>query len=121
MRRVKKIATSLCALALVVSMLANDNFIYSAQATSVMGLEEETDSGEHLVFSEGELEWIREAKEELAKILEERAVIALVYLSDTFPVREAPDENSSVVAEVPSGQQVQILGMEVTSDYNVWE
>lgn len=49
------------------------------------------------------------AREALKELLQERPVMALVYLCETYTIRQEPDEESDVVAEVSCGQQVQIL------------
>ena len=71
-------------------------------------------------FNEEEAEWIAEAKEALYDILEQKDVMAVVYLADRYPVRTAPKETASVLIEVPSGQSVTIKDVELTEDYEAW-
>lgn len=71
-------------------------------------------------FNEEEAEWIAEAKEALYDILEQKDVMAVVYLADRYPVRTAPEETASVLIEVPSGQSVTIKDVELTEDYEAW-
>lgn len=66
-------------------------------------------------------EWIDEAGEELTGIAAERDIMAVVYLSDTYPVRRLPSLDSDVAVTVLSGQQVNILDVYVDDDYEVWE
>lgn len=61
-------------------------------------------------------EWIESAGAELAAMALEREIMALVYLSDTYPVREQPDYESQAVVNVPSGQLVNIEDLFVTMD-----
>ncbi len=61
-------------------------------------------------------EWIESAGAELAATALEREIMALVYLSDTYPVREQPDYESQAVVNVPSGQMVNIEDLFVTMD-----
>ncbi len=66
------------------------------------------------------MEWIGEAGEALEKIVAERDIRALVYLSDTLEVLSKPEENSPVVVTVLSGQQVNIVNTYVDDDYQIW-
>lgn len=114
MKRVKKGLIGLCAMALAFTIWFGNLCLPEVSAFGA-------DRGRTWEFSEEELAWIEEARTELKEILKERTVIALVYLSDSLPVREAADENSDAVCEVPSGQQVQILDVCLTEDYRAWE
>lgn len=105
MKKLKRYLAGLCLLALTLSVWTSEQYTYRVLADDQT--EEEV--------------WIQEAKTQLQKILQERTILALVYLSDMFSVREEPDGDSGVVVQVPSGQQVQIRGVEVTQDYEVWE
>ena len=60
--------------------------------------------------------WIEAAGEELTAIAQEREIMALVYLSDEYPVREQPSYDSPTVVNVPSGQLVNIRDVYVTVD-----
>lgn len=71
-------------------------------------------------FTQEETEWIGEAQEALEEILSEKDVMALVYLTDSYIVRKAPDIESSEVAKVLSGQQVMVRGVELTQEYEAW-
>ena len=66
--------------------------------------------------------YMAEVKQALAEILSERSIMALVYLSDEYPIRNNPTYEGDVVATVPSGQLVQILDVAVDYEYGeVWE
>ncbi len=108
----KRCLAYLCMLALVFAMLADGTYTYRVSAAGTL---------RESVFSEEELIWIEEAKAELKEILKERTVMALVYLSDYYAVRELPDRESAVVVNVPSGQPVQIQDVEITGNYEAWE
>ncbi len=65
-------------------------------------------------------EWIRTAGEALAQIAAERDIMALVYLSDEYPVRVSPSYESETAVTVLSGQTVNILDMAVDENMEVW-
>ena len=65
-------------------------------------------------------EWIRTAGEALAQIAAERDIMALVYLSDEYPVRISPSYESETAVTVLSGQTVNILDMAVDENMEVW-
>ncbi len=117
----KRYLVYLCSLALILTMLTDARYTYQAAAASMDGVAFGRLFENEYIFSEEEHQWIDEAKQKLQEILEERTIMALVYLSDTYPVREDPDAESAVVAEVPSGQQVQIKDVVIDSPYEVWE
>ena len=64
---------------------------------------------------------VKAASDALQEILKDHTVMALIYLSDMYSVRSTPSKESSVVVDVPSGQQVSILDVALNSDYEVWE
>lgn len=66
-------------------------------------------------------EWIDEAGEELSSIAAERDIMAVVYLSDTYPLRSRPSLDSEAAVTVLSGQQVNILDVFVDDDFEIWE
>ena len=61
-----------------------------------------------------------EAKESLRTIVAERDIIALVYLSSTYTVRQTASSDGEAVVVVRSGQQVSILDVELDVFGNVW-
>lgn len=97
----------------------------------------ESDSDERLVdepangqmagvsqFSQGvqtQSEWQENAQAALSAIAEEREIMALVYLSDEYPVRVSPSYESEVVVTVLSGQQVNILNWVMDDEGENWE
>lgn len=66
-------------------------------------------------------EWVETAGKALTELAAERDIPALVYLSDTYPVRETPSHDARTVVTVLSGQQVNILDVYLDADYEVWE
>lgn len=66
-------------------------------------------------------EWIDQAGRELNAIAEKRDVMALVYLSDEYPVRLKPSYDSEAAVTVLSGQMVNILDVYVDDNLEVWE
>ena len=65
--------------------------------------------------------WINEASEALQNIVEEREVMALVYLCDDLTIRAEADDTSAQVVTVPSGQLVMIQDVSVDEACQVWE
>ncbi len=65
--------------------------------------------------------WIEEARGALQNIVEDREVMALVYLCDDLTIRAEASEDSTKVVTVPSGQMVEIRDVTVDEDYQVWE
>lgn len=65
--------------------------------------------------------WIEEAGAALEEIVQEREIMALVYLCDDLAIRGEADNNSGTVVTVPSGQMVEIQGVTVDEEYQVWE
>lgn len=65
-------------------------------------------------------DWVQSAREALAEIVREREIMALVYLSDEYPVRVSPSYDSDTVVTVLSGQMVDILDVQVSED-GIWE
>ena len=65
--------------------------------------------------------WIEEARGALQNIVEDREVMALVYLCDDLTIRAEAAEVSTKVVTVPSGQMVEIRDVTVDENYQVWE
>lgn len=61
-------------------------------------------------------EWLYESSAALEEIAREREIMALVYLSDEYPVREQPSYESQAVVSVCSGQLVYIEDVYVSLD-----
>ena len=66
-------------------------------------------------------QWIEEAGEALQEIAAERDIMALVYLTDEYPLRSMPSYESGVAVNVLSGQLVNILDIYVDDEFEVWE
>lgn len=64
--------------------------------------------------------WVEEARAALQEVLQEKTVMALVYLSDEYPIRAEASYESAAVKTVLSGQQVQIQDVTVDDAYEVW-
>lgn len=99
----KKIVIGLMTVLAVVALLIAPGLAYEAKA-----------------FTEEEAAWIEEAQEVLADILQEKDILALVYLTDAYKVRSEASMWSEQVTTVSSGQSVHIIGMEMTTDYEAW-
>lgn len=67
-------------------------------------------------MDEEDLAWIAEAGQALRQIVEDREVMALVYLCDEYELRSDASEDSAAVVTVPSGQMVEILDVTVDED-----
>lgn len=72
-------------------------------------------------LDEEDLAWITEAGQALRQIVEDREVMALVYLCDEYELCSDASEDSAAVVTVPSGQMVEILDVTVDEDGQVWE
>ncbi|MBQ7775391.1 MAG: SH3 domain-containing protein, partial [Lachnospiraceae bacterium] len=75
---------------------------------------------ESKAFTEEEVSWIAEAKGALSELLEEKDIMALVYLADEYTVRSEASQSSGIVTTVPSGQLVMIQDVEMTENYEAW-
>lgn len=71
-------------------------------------------------FSEEEAAWIVQAQGALEELLEQKNIMALVYLADQYEVRSEASLESAVVTAVPSGQLVLIQDVELTESYEAW-
>lgn len=67
-------------------------------------------------LDEEDLAWIAEAGQALRQIVEDREVMALVYLCDEYKLHSDASEDSAAVVTVPSGQMVEILDVTVDED-----
>ncbi len=78
------------------------------------GTEEESDE-------DAELEaFLNEAEEALKKITDQDVIMALVYLCDTYKVRETPGGEGEVCVQVPTGTTVQIIGVALDEEWNIY-
>lgn len=65
-------------------------------------------------------EWVEQAGEALSVLADEREIMALVYLSDEYPVRISPDYEGETVVTVLSGQTVNIQDVYVDDNTEIW-
>lgn len=65
--------------------------------------------------------FITDAGAALNEIAAERDIMAVVYLSDQYPIRQEPSYDSQETVTVFSGQTVNILDVYVDDNYEVWE
>lgn len=122
----RKFLSLCCAVAIFSYALVHPLFTYYAMAEADTASVSEGDvsggdDSDLMNLTEEDLLWIAEAREALSELLAEHTVMALVYLSDTYPVRAEASYDSEVLAEVPSGQQVLIEDVEVDNYYGIWE
>lgn len=68
-----------------------------------------------------EAAWVQEARNALQEIVDDRDIMAVVYMSSTYPVRKEASLDSEVVLEVPSGQTVLIRDVWMDEEYRAWE
>ena len=117
-----------CCLAVTVALLGENVGGISVKAAmsatageSVSGSDvltwEDVSGGDGAVEEEEKQVW-ELALEEIAK---EREIMALVYLSDTYAVKEEADADSETVCVVPSGQTVFIEGFRWAENGQPWE
>lgn len=99
----RKIVTLLSTILIVAAMLTAAPLTYEAHA-----------------LTEEEEAWVNEARAALREIIAEREIMAAVYLSDTYPVRQAASENSVTVITVPSGQTVYVRDVVIDDNYEAW-
>lgn len=83
---------------------------------SGFGLSAEAAEEPSSLLQQEDLEWIAKAREALQPIVQERDIMALVYLCDTYEVRESAAADSAVIATAYSGQTVNILDVELAED-----
>jgi len=127
----KKIIAVLCMTAAIMSLIAspvlasesidiNRGGITDVSANDISA---ETETPDNIPDDENIMEDIpniETARMALQEILAERNVMALVYLSDKFPVRQEASYESAAAVTVSSGQQVQIRDIYVDASGEVW-
>lgn len=99
----RKIVIWLSTILIVAAMLTAAPLTYTAHA-----------------LTEEEEAWVNEARAALQEILAEREVMAVVYLSDKYSVRQEASADSDVVVKVPSGQTVLVRDVVIDNDYQAW-
>ena len=65
-------------------------------------------------------EYIKEAQKALDGIAAQEPLMALVYLCESYSLKESSDPQSGNIAKIPSGTTVFIKGMGVDEDFNLW-
>lgn len=66
------------------------------------------------------IENLETAQENLQEITEQKSILALVYLCDKYEVKDSPSKDGGTVVSVVSGQSVQIEGVNLDEEGNVW-
>ena len=69
---------------------------------------------------EGMIPELEEAKNALQSIIENKSVLALVYLCDSYAVKSEPSAEADTVHTVVSGQTVQITDADLDENGSVW-
>lgn|GEM_PF-6295660 len=64
-------------------------------------------------------EFMDERMEALNKIIDERVIMALLYLEDTYPLREGPSEDAAVIRDIECGSTLYIQSA-VYEDEKLW-
>ena len=83
--------------------------------------EEGQDAGEDADQEDLELEeYLEMARTELKEITAQDVVMALVYLCDSYQVRKTADAEGEVCVSIPTGTTVEITGMDVDADLQLW-
>lgn len=100
----KRITCLLTAICMVAALSASD-----VTAMTVHALEPE------------DAAWVEEARSALQEIVSDREIMAVVYMSEEYPVREQASYDSGTLISVPSGQTVFIQDVFMDDDYGVWE
>lgn len=69
------------------------------------------------------IDFFNEAQQTLTALIEENPIFGLIYLTDYYDVKKLADPLSDTIVTVPSGQTVEITGVEpvITSEfYEIW-
>ena len=83
--------------------------------------EEGQDAGEDADLEDLEFEeYLEMARTELKEITAQDVVMALVYLCDSYQVRKTADAEGEVCVSIPTGTTVEIIGMDVDADLQLW-
>ena len=89
----------------------------SEETTGEEGQDAEEDADlEDLEFEE----YLEMARTELKEITDQDVVMALVYLCDSYQVRKTADAEGEVCVSIPTGTTVEITGMDVDADWQLW-
>lgn len=66
------------------------------------------------------LEYLEYLNEDLQTVLEDGEVMAVLYKTEQYPVRTAPDTDASSEVTLYSGATVFLTGVALDSDYSIW-
>lgn len=99
----RKIITGILTVAVVVGLILTPRFSYGVEA-----------------FTEAEEVLYQEAKASLNDISAGKDIMALIYLTDSYSVRQEPMTDAATVATVSSGQSVLIKGFEADAQGQPW-
>ena len=67
-----------------------------------------------------QIEDLKTAQDDLLDIAEQKSILALVYLCNKYEVKDIPSKDGETVVSVVSGQSVQIEGVDLDKEGNVW-
>jgi len=104
-KRLKRFVLGLGMAVMLVTCFMSPAFTYKTEAS---------------VFSEEDMAFFAQADAALQKILEQKEVMALIYLADQYTLRTQASANSASVVQVVSGQQVQIQDVVINEDMEAW-
>lgn len=63
---------------------------------------------------------LEKAKSSLDTLVKSKPILALVYLCDSYELKQAPGQNESTIVTAGIGQSVQIIGAGEDSSRNIW-
>lgn len=63
---------------------------------------------------------LEKAKNSLDTLVKSKPVLALVYMCDSYELKQAPGQNESTLVSAGIGQSVQIIGVGEDSSRNIW-
>lgn len=109
--RLKKIIFCLCAAMVLNAAVAQTLLIHASEYRDVY---------EPVGFTEEEEVFLAQAENALKDILDKKDIMALVYLTDSYPVKSQANNTSETVIEVTSGQQVWIENVVLNPVYEAW-
>ena len=72
------------------------------------------------MFSEEDIAFLNQARTELKTIVDEKDVMALIYLTDYYELRQEPTEEAEGILWLSGGQQVLIKDVILTPQLKVW-
>lgn len=85
-----------------------------AAATGAAIIEEINEAAEMDETMASQEEWTKKAEAALQALAEKKTILASVYLSDIYEIKEQPSKNSKTAGKAASGQTVKITGFAVS-------